>query len=47
MRVIPFLLYYCKLRVSTIVGIHQTSHPLDIKWRWRHWQRMERSIGKW
>jgi DNA-directed RNA polymerase specialized sigma24 family protein len=46
MRLISFLFYYCKVRLGTISGTYRTYHPLDIRWRWQHWQRLERSAGK-
>ncbi len=43
MEKLLFLLYYCKLRLSLLIGLHQTANPLNIKWRWRNWQyRYER-----
>ncbi len=38
MNVILFSLYYGKLRLGVRLGIHQTANPLDLKWRWNHWQ---------
>jgi hypothetical protein len=38
MQRILFLLYYLKLRVTVLLGIHQTSNPLDMKWRWNYWR---------
>ncbi len=37
MKVIKFALYYLKLRLSVLLGIHQTANPLSIAWRWNHW----------
>ncbi len=34
-----FLLYYCKLRLSVILGFHKTCNPLDFNWRLKQWQR--------
>ena len=34
-----FFFYYIKLRVNVLTGRHKTEHPLDMKWRWKHWQR--------
>lgn len=38
MSVILFSLYYCKLLLSVLVGFHQTTNPLNLIWRWNHWQ---------
>ncbi|MDQ2746414.1 MAG: hypothetical protein M3T96_04035 [Acidobacteriota bacterium] len=38
MTVILFSFYYVKLRLSILFGFHRTANPLDIKWRWQHWQ---------
>jgi hypothetical protein len=34
-----FSIYYLKLRVEVMLGRHKTAHPLNIRWRWEHWQR--------
>ena len=39
MKVILFTLYYVKLLLSVSLGIYKTEHPLDIKSRWRYWQK--------
>lgn len=38
MNIILFTLYYVKLRLSVVVGAHRTKNPLDVNWRWKHWQ---------
>ncbi|HEY0657771.1 MAG TPA: hypothetical protein VGD05_04825 [Pyrinomonadaceae bacterium] len=38
MKVILFLFYYSKLLLSVMFGIHQTLHPLGLKWRWEFWK---------
>jgi hypothetical protein len=38
MNVLLFSLYYCKLRATVWLGIHPTTQPLDLKWRWKFWQ---------
>jgi hypothetical protein len=43
--VISFSWYYIKLQVRVILGLHQTSHSLGVKYRWHnwlHWQRNKR-----
>ena len=37
-----FTWYYLKLRAQVLLGKHQTSHSLGIKYRWRNWQRWQR-----
>ena len=39
MEKVLFSLYYFKLRLNVLVGKHKTEHPLDLKWRWKHWKR--------
>lgn len=39
MRLILFTLYYVKLIIGVWLGIRQTDHPLDIRFRWRYWQK--------
>jgi hypothetical protein len=43
MKVIPFAFYYLKLQFTIAFGLHHTSHPLDLRWRWSFWQRREES----
>ncbi|MDQ3129482.1 MAG: hypothetical protein ACR2IA_02615 [Pyrinomonadaceae bacterium] len=38
MKVILFTLYYSKLQLSVLLGIYKTANPLDLNWRWNHWQ---------
>ncbi|HEX8195076.1 MAG TPA: hypothetical protein VF571_02585 [Pyrinomonadaceae bacterium] len=38
MKLILFLLYYCKLKLSVLLGFHKTYHPMDLNWRWNYWQ---------
>jgi hypothetical protein len=38
MQLLSFLLYYSKLRMKVVLGIHPTSNPLNIRWRWNFWQ---------
>jgi hypothetical protein len=44
---IVFGYYFLKLRLDVLIGRHKTTHPLDIKWRWKHWLRLQKcqSIG--
>jgi hypothetical protein len=39
MQIILFSLYYLKLRLSLLLGLHETIHPLDLGWRWKYWQK--------
>ena len=34
---IQFAVYYVKLRVRVIRGLHRPQNPLGLKWRWRVW----------
>jgi hypothetical protein len=36
--VLSFLLYYVRLRVDVLLGRHQTTRPLGLRYRWRQWQ---------
>jgi len=38
MKVISFSMYYCKLQVSVLLGFYKTAYPLNVRWRWNHWQ---------
>jgi len=38
MNVILFSMYYCKLQLSVMLGFYETANPLDLNWRWNHWQ---------
>ncbi len=46
MKIIPFTLYYLKLQFSIAFGLHQTSHPLDLRWRWSFWLRREEHLRR-
>ena len=35
MKVISFLLYYIKLRLNVLLGIHQTANLVGLKWGWK------------
>ena len=35
---LSFLWYYVRLRVNVLLGRHQTSRPLGLRYRWRQWQ---------
>lgn len=43
---IRFLIYYLNLRLTTAIGLHQTYNPLDMEWRWRHWQQIKATRRK-
>lgn len=43
---IKFLLYYGKLRLTVSLGIYKTANPVDIKWRWKHWENIKQSRRK-
>lgn len=38
MQVVLFSLYYCKLRLGAMLGVHRTANPLNLNWRWNYWQ---------
>lgn len=38
MKVISFSMYYCKLQVSILLGVYKSAYPLNLRWRWNHWQ---------
>ena len=42
MNVILFSLYYSKLKLSVLLGIHQTTNPTNVKWRWSYWNNKYR-----
>ena len=35
---LSFLLYYIRLRADVLLGRHNTSRPLGLRYRWRQWQ---------
>jgi hypothetical protein len=38
---VAFFFYFLRLRLSIILGQYYTANPVDIKWRWRHWQQIK------
>jgi hypothetical protein len=36
--VLSFLRYYVRLRVNVLLGRHNTSRPLGLRYRWQQWQ---------
>ena len=44
--VFAFLFYFVRLRLNLIFGQYYTANPVDIKWRWRHWQRIKVLQGR-
>ena len=44
--VISFSWYYIKLRVRVVLGLHNTTHSLGIKYRWHNWQHWQRNKHK-
>jgi len=42
-EVVSFVWYYIKLRLNVLLGRHQTSHSLGVKYRWRTWQHWHRT----
>ena len=42
MNYLRFVGYYFKLRLSVLLKVHHTANPLNVKWRWKHWQRMSK-----
>jgi hypothetical protein len=45
-KILQFVLYYLKKRVSVIFGLYQTRNPLDIRWRWNYWINNYKEIRK-
>ncbi len=43
MKLILFSVYYSRLRLSVMLGMHETYRPLDLEWRWRFWLHRYRS----
>lgn len=43
MRIIQFSMYYIKLRLTVLVGLYETSLPMDANWRWHFWQERYRA----
>lgn len=41
MRIIRFSLYYFFKLISVRLGVHQTSNPLELKWRWNYWRKKD------
>lgn len=42
MNFLKFALYYLGLRLKILLGISQTAHSLNIKWRWRYWLQKQK-----
>jgi len=38
MKVMQFSVYYVRLQLAVMFGIHRTLYPMDIRWRWRFWR---------
>ena len=38
---VAFFLYFVRLRLNLILGQYYTANPVDIRWRWHHWQRIK------
>ena len=38
---VSFLIYFLRLRLNIVLGQDYTANPVDIKWRWRHWQQIK------
>lgn len=41
MKLVLFTFYYCKLLISVLFGTSRTYEPLDLKWRWKHWNQRQ------
>ena len=41
MKILAFVWYYVKLRAALAVNFRSTSNPTDLRWRWRHWNKLE------
>jgi hypothetical protein len=39
MKLVMFSIYYAKLQLLVQLGLHHTSNPLDLGWRWKYWKR--------
>ncbi len=37
-KLLLFLVYYAKLRLRLLFGLHRTFRPVGMGWRWRYWQ---------
>jgi hypothetical protein len=37
---VTFGFYYVRLRLAVVFGLHRTANPLDVAWRWRHFDAM-------
>jgi hypothetical protein len=42
LEAVSFGWYYVKLRFKVLLGLHTTTHSLGLKYRWRHWQHLQR-----
>ena len=39
--ILGFIFYYTKLLITVSLGLHETSHPLSMRWRWHLWQQRQ------
>lgn len=46
LEALSFGWYYAKLRFKVLFGMHQTTHSVGLKFRWRHWQRLQRDKNR-
>jgi hypothetical protein len=45
MKKFSLLPYYLVFRLSILLGFHETSHPLDFKWRWNYWKSKHQRVN--
>lgn len=38
LKVFLFLIYYLRKCLSIFFGLHHTSNPISLGWRWNHWK---------
>jgi len=36
LKPVVFAFYYVRMRFAVLFGLHHTTNPLDVAWRWRH-----------
>ncbi len=45
-KILQFVNYYLRKRLSVLLGHHRTQNPLDIRWRWHYWINNYEEIGR-
>lgn len=46
MSFLGFTIYYLGLRLRAFLGIYRNTYPLDVRWRWKNWQRGRKNHGQ-